>query len=296
MKPYELLTHWPSWKQTSPAERFASPAWQLRVNVQGAIYFLKRAEKLPNDLLALRVAFEDEEIVVALADSPLFAELHTLWAAREEIPPALLLALLEKSCGLLFQALENALNRQLAIKEVMPFSESVARISTPLVLTNEQGAPLCTLTAALTPPLIEELGQWKAMDVTHPSIRAMSLPVRFELAAFALNATDVAGLAPGDALLLPEVDGAGASTAQRWVIGDVLVVAGGGLDLLTADDDFHVEVRSPMAITFGDLCEGRVPRPNDCSQLALTHRGRLVAQGHLETLGAQRCLAIEEVM
>ena len=296
MKPFELLAHWPVWEKASAAEIFASPAWRMRTGVQGENYLLQRAAIAPVDLLYLRVAFEDEEVMVGVADSPLFPELHALWSAREEVPQAVVLALLERECGGLFQALENIFRRQLMVKSLEAGSQAVARVSTAFRLAKEGSAEACLFTVALTPALIEELGQLKALDPAHETLRGMELPVRFELAAFALNEVEARGLQAGDALLLPEVAEDGSSKAPRWVIGEQFAVSGGALELLVEDGLFHVGVAAPLAVSFGALCEGRIPRPNECSALALFREGRAVAYGSLQTLGSQRCMMIEEVL
>lgn len=297
MKSFEVLAHWPQWEKASAAEIFASPAWRMKTGVQGESYLLRKAAVFPADLLYLRIAFEETEVTLGLAKSAAFPELAAVWEARAEVPEPILLALLERACGVLFQTVENVFRRQLSIKGIVAGNEAVARASTAFVLTKEEGnSEVCTFTIALTESLTEELGQLKALDPADETLRAMELPVRYELAAFALAPADAASLKAGDALLLPEVDAQGRSQAARWKIGESFLVANNALDLWQEDDLYHVTADVPMSITFGALCDGQVPTPNSLPTLSLIHRGRRVAQGHLAPLGAQQSFAIEEVL
>ena len=297
MNTFEMLAHWPQWEKATAAEIFASPAWRMKTGVQGESYLVRKATCFPTDLLYLRIAFEEAEVTLGLAKSACFPNLAAVWAARAEVPEPILLALLERECGVLFQTVENIFRRQLSVKGIVAGSEALARASTAFTLAKEESnSALCTFTIALTPPLMEELGQLKALDPTDETLRAMELPVRYELTAFALAPAEAASLKAGDALLLPEVDAQGHSQAARWKMGDRFLVANNALDLWHEDDLYHVVVDVPMVITFGALCAGKVPTPATIPALSLIHRGRVVAQGRLVPLGAQQSFAIEEVL
>ena len=116
MNPLDILSALPPFRDWSPAEVLASPEWAMpcrlgdeegRLVAEGAL--------LPADPLRLAVRFAEDPATLALADSPIFPELHALWSSRAEVPSPVLLALVEKECGPLLQLLENAAGRQLAV-------------------------------------------------------------------------------------------------------------------------------------------------------------------------------------
>lgn len=298
MKPYDVLAHLPTWETASPAMIFDSPAWVFQTMLQGEAYALRKASLLPTDLLCLRLSCEDEAVVLGLADSPAFPELHALWAARTTVPEPILLALIERECGVIFQTLENSLRRQLAIQALEPNSEALGRAFTPFELTKSgEGVWQCTFTLALTPTLVEELGQIKHLDLAHESLREQMLPVQMELASFALEPAEEASMAAGDCLLLPEVDAAGNAPGRQWIVDQRFVAVKGLVELSAEDDLFHVLARAPLAVSFGDLCAGALPElPEQSEELVLVRHGKPKAYGRRVTLGDQQAFALEEVL
>ena len=131
MSEIELLKAWPSWAKANAETILASPAW--RVPFMGGN--LRVAEAPAADLLvALTVAFDDEEAELKIYDSPAFPELHELKPVLNRFPAEIRLALAEKECGGLFQALEDLARRQLSIRRIVDssiprFSEPNSRIS-----------------------------------------------------------------------------------------------------------------------------------------------------------------------
>ncbi len=116
MNTLDLLSYFPPVCDWSPEQILASPAWAMPCRLgseEGRL--VSDGALLPADPLCLAVRFADDSATLALADSPLFPELHALWSSRAEVPSPILLALVEKECGPLLQLLENAARRQLKI-------------------------------------------------------------------------------------------------------------------------------------------------------------------------------------
>ena len=107
---------------------------------------------------------------------------------------------------------------------------------------------------------------------------AWAMPVGYNgNAAFALGTAEEKGLAPGDCLLVPEVG----TEAPQWVTEP-------------ADDDLvHVLSAATTDLSFGDFADDSLPEPPAAATLILVRKGRTVAEGRLQPLGAQSAFAVE---
>ena len=115
MKPIDILSSLPSWSKASHEDILSSPAWAMPCRLGDTPCTMRQAKTRPAEVLPLAVRFEDEELILGLADTPAFPELHAVWDSRADVPDAILLALVEKDCGAFLQLLENAVRRQLKI-------------------------------------------------------------------------------------------------------------------------------------------------------------------------------------
>ena len=116
MKPLEILSALPKWANAAPESLLESPAWAMPCRLGDASATLRAAEVRPGESLDLAVLLDGERHLLSIADSPRFADLHALWATRAEVPEPILLALVEKECGVLLQLVENAVRRQLKVE------------------------------------------------------------------------------------------------------------------------------------------------------------------------------------
>ena len=185
MNALDLLSALPPFRDWSAAEVLASPAWAMpcrlgseegRLVAEGAI--------LPADPLRLAVRFADDPATLALADSPIFPELHALWSSRGEVPAPILLALVEKECGPRLQLLENAAGRQLAIDGL---ADGEAVDGKAFVLRRETGEELCSFALTLPPAVLESFGALRNLDAAHPSVREQEYSAQIQLAAPVLS-------------------------------------------------------------------------------------------------------------
>ena len=336
MNALDLLSALPPFRGWSPAEVLASPAWAMpcrlgseegRLVAEGAI--------LPADPLRLAVRFADDPATLALADSPIFPELHALWASRADVPAPLLLALVEKECGPLLQLLENAAGRQLAIDGLeTPAAETAGATGEgqspspnpspaglrPFSLLRSSGEPLCSFALTLPPAVLESFGALRNLDTANPSIRDFALPAVMQVAAPVLASADLESLAPGDHLLLPEVlaPAAGGSGGDEppvgWscpeatlIVSGLLAAAPSGLAPWTDPGTLRVVFSDPVTIPLGDLLDlasgsldhaslvARRPSLREGAPLALLRGPATLATGRLGAVAAQPSFEIETV-
>ena len=266
MNPLDLLSSLPPFRDWSPADILASPAWAMpcrlgseegRLVCDGAL--------LPADPLRLAVRFADDSATLALADSPLFPELHALWSARAEVPAPILLALVEKECGPLLQLLENAAGSQLAIDGL---AEGETADGKAFALRRATGEELCSFALTLPPAILESFGALRNLDVAHPSVRELALPAVLQLAAPVISSADLESLAPGDHLLLPEVQAPAAGGSgggeppvglscpeATLIVSGLLAAAPAGLAPWTDPGTLRVVLSDPATLPLGDLLD-----------------------------------------
>jgi hypothetical protein len=322
MNPLDILSALPPFRGWSPAEVLASPAWAMPCRLgseEGRL--VSEGALLPADPLRLAVRFADDPATLALADSPIFPELHALWASRAEVPAPLLLALVEKECGPLLQLLENAAGRQLAIDGLADVATGGAGDSSPgrllpFSLLRASGEPLCSFALTLPPAVLESFGALRNLDAAHPSIRELELPAVVQLAAPVLSSADLASLAPGDHLLLPEVvpppadspDGQAPTCPDATlIVFGLLAAAPAGLAPWTDPGTLRVVLADPATLPLGDLLDlasgaldhsSLVTRHSSLREgvpLALLRGPATLATGRLGAVAAQPSFEIETV-
>ena len=296
MKPLEILSSLPDWAKATPATILASPAWTLPCRLGDETCALRLDAPIPAETLDILVRLGDEEHVLGIVDSPRLPELHAVWGARADVPEPILLALVEKECGPLLQLLENAVRRQLQMVGLAPSRPEGQTVSARVSTAEDD---LLAFTLTLSPALTETLGQLRFIDSAHPSVREGTLVAEVEVASFALGAAEIAGLTPGDALLLPEVD----TLPQRLIVDGRFSVSGG--DVLAWRDEglLRVVAGEPREITMGALIDAAagnadalaLAAPAENVPLRLVRTGTIVATGRLGAVGAQRAFVIDAV-
>lgn len=306
MKTSEILATLPGWADATPAKLLAHPAWTLPCRFGDDQASMRLDAIRPADTLDVLVRFEKEDHVLGIADSASFPELHAVWASKSDMPEPVLLALLEKECGPLFQLLENAVRRQLTVVSLAkaPAAEGeslAARVSSG-------GTDFAVFTLTNSPMVTGTLGLLRNIDATHQSVRSMQLPGELELAAFALSSSDMPST--GDALLLPEIDLAAASAPVRLIVdGRFAAQAETGLTHWADDGRWRVLRAEGVSVAFGDIAdfaEGTTPWAGSPAlaplgavatglALNLTRNGHTVASGRLVRLGEQAAMSIDAI-
>ena len=314
MNPLDLLSSLPPFRGWSPAEVLASPAWAMPCRLgseEGRL--VSDGALLPADPLRLAVRFADDPATLALADSPIFPELHALWSSRADVPSPILLALVEKECGPLLQLLENAAGRQLAIDGL---ADGEAVDGKAFVLRRASGEDLCSFALTLPPAVLESFGALRNLDAAHPSVREQEYSAQIQLAAPVLSSDDLASLAPGDHLLLPEVKPAPAESPDgqaptcpeaTLVVSGLLAAAPSGLAPWTDPGTLRVVLSDSAMLPLGDLLDlasgsldhsslvARHSSLREGAALALLRGPATLAAGRLGAVASQPSFEIETV-
>ncbi len=287
MKPFEIVSSLPQWSGLGPDAIVDSPAFAMPCRLGDESVTLTLGATHPADTIDLSILLEDEPHVLALARSPRFKELDAIWDSRADVPEPILLALVEKDAGPLLQLVENATRRQLrlvglAASDDSPDARTLFAQVSDVVFTLTRSA---TVTAAI--------GNLRNLDLTHESIRSVVLSAVTEYAAFALAPSDAAGLAVGDAVLLPEMGTAPA----RLVVDGRFVLDEGGVSRYDAGELVHVVDAEPRDVRLGELLDA-VETPyaaetKPSGALGLVGKGEILAVGHLDRVGDQPAFVVE---
>lgn len=295
MKPLEILCARPRGVDAAPAAILASSAFAMPCRLGEEQTTLRLNAVRPSDTLALSVRFGDEPHVLTIARSPRFVELNSVWDARADVPDVLLLALVERDCGPLFLLLENAVRRQMRLVGLADGADDADALSLRV------GDIAFTLTHSES--VVSALGTLRNLDSADAALRAVALSAEPEYAAFALSDADAAGLAPGDAVLLPEL---GACAPRLVVDGRFVADAKGVVPYReAAEGDVRPPVRvraaQPSTLTLGELFDAAegglgadaLAAPAEAAALRLVRDGRTLATGSLGRVGGQAAFIVE---
>lgn len=267
----ELLKTWPSWEHASLETVLASPAWRMGARYGATAATLVRAAALPDDPIALAVTFDGAPAVLALADSALYPDLHLLWSRRAALPPALVLALVEKECGDLFALLEACTRRLFG---VTGFAE--APPAHPVAFAVEGLAAPLAFALDLPAELLPVFGSLACLDPAHPAIRGATREIWADYGALAATDEELAALAPGDYLLRGE------AAAARWLTAP------------PADVAAHVVGRRPQTATFAAFADDALPPVPAPSDLVVVKGGRACARVTPASVGEAAAFRVEE--
>ena len=216
------------------------------------------------------------------------------------MPEAILLALVEKECGPLFQLLENAVRKQLRLVGLAPLTQSPERdlfLCVSASQSEESAADPLVFSLTRTSTVVAAFGVLRNLDLAHDAIRSQTLTAAVDYAAFALSDADRASLALGDALTLPEIG----TVAPRLVVDGRFVIDDNGVQPFAADALAHVRAAADRTLTLGavfDATETPPARPDaqPGAQLRLLRSGKTVATGRLDRLGEQNVFVVEEYL
>jgi len=287
MKPFEILSALPAWSGASPDAIVDSPAFALPCRLGDETTLLRFGATRPADSLRLSILLEDEPHVLGIARSPKFKELDAIWDSRSDVPEAIVLALAERELGAVFQLVENAARRQL---KLVGISSAEADESD---LCAQVDDIVFTLTRSKT--VVSAIGNLRNIDVSHEAVRSEVLKCEAEYAAFALGAADLASIAPGDYLLLPEIG----TLRPKLVVDGRFALDESGVVPYVSDDLVKVRDAQPRDITLGEVFDAAdAPRSTAAvppAGIRLVKENRTIATGRLDSLGDQNAFLVETV-
>ncbi len=286
MKPFEILSALPQWSRLAADAIVDSPAFAMPCRLGDESVMLVLGALPPADAIDLLITLDDEPHVLSLGRCPRFKELEAVWDSRADVPEPILLALVEKDAGAVFQLIENAVHRRLRLVGLAASDSPDAR-----TLFAQVADVVFAITR--TPAVVSALGNLRNLDLSHESIRSMSLRAVAEYAAFALPQSDVAGLAVGDAVLLPEIG----TVPPGLVVDGRFAVGEGGVSRYDAGELVRVVDAEPADIALGEVLDAAdAPHPFDAKPsgpLKLLVGGKAVATGRLDRLGDQSAFIVE---
>lgn len=293
MKANEILASLPKWANATSEEIVVSPAWSMPCRIGERQCVMRLDAPRPADTLDFEITLENESLVISLVDTNLFEDLHRLWASRAEVPPEILLALIEKECSPLLQLVENFSHRQLKVVGLAAEDKVPADCLCARICDGDEELLAFSITAK--PSIVRTLGRVSFIDVADSSVRDVSLPCVSEFAAFVLSTADRASLAVGDALLLPEYG----TVAPRLIVDGRFVVNENGVFPFKDDGMMLVLDSEQRTITLGEVMDfaksPAAPSAPAPSQLRLVSAGKPVAFGHLDSLSGQHALIVESL-
>ena len=286
MKPFEILSSLPQWSGLKPDAIVDLPAFALPCRLGDESATLVLGATHPAETIRLSIRLEDEPHVLSLARSPRFKELDAIWDSRADVPEPILLALVEKDVGPLLQLVENAVRRQLKLVGLAEADSSDARtLFAQVADINFSLTRSATVTAAI--------GNLRNLDLTHESIRSVTLPALTEYAAFSLTSSDVSGLSIGDAVLLPEMG----TVPARIVVDGRFALDANGVSRYNAGDLVYVVDAATKEFTLGELFDAaetpRTVETTPSGALRLVAEGKTLAVGRLDRLGDQSAFIVE---
>lgn len=286
MKPFEILSSLPQWSGLGPDAIVDLPAFALPCRLGDGSATLVLGATHPADTIRLSIRLEDEPHVLSLARSPRFKELDAIWDSRADVPEPILLALVEKDAGPILQLVENAVRRQLKLVGLAGAESPDA----PVLFAQVEDV-VFSLTRSAT--VTAALGSLRNLDLTHESIRSVSLSALTEYAAFSLTSLEASGLSIGDAVLLPEMG----TVPVRLVVDGRFAVDANGVTRYNAGDLVHVFDATAKDITLGELFNAaEAPRAIETTpsgELRLVADGKTLAVGRLDRLGDQSAFIVE---
>ena len=286
MKPFEILSSLSQWSGLKPDAIVDLPAFALPCRLGDESATLVLGATHPADTISLSIRLEDEPHVLSLARSPRFKELDAIWDSRTDVPEPILLALVEKDVGPLLQLVENAVRRQL---KLVGLAEAESPDAPVFFAQVEDIVFSLTRSATVT----AAIGNLRNLDLTHESIRSVTLPSLTEYAAFSLTSLEASGLSIGDAVLLPEMG----TVPVRLVVDGRFVVDANGVTRYNAGDLVHVFDATAKDITLGELFDAaEAPRAIETTpsgELRLVADGKTLAVGRLDRLGDQSAFIVE---
>ena len=281
VKPIELLQQLDEFKALTPADILSHPAWSVPVTWNEAPAALHADAVVTSETINLAVRLGNEDCVLGLVPSEAFPELSELFPARAEVPPPIMLAVVEKEAGPLFQMLENALRRELSVQGLAETPAEGAR-TFQVAVADDPSASTPSFTLALTDALVRELGDLRYLNAEHPSIAETKVAMEVAYAEFDLSADELAGLAPGDYLLLPEM-----STEKPGRVCRPGTLPSDRLRIVASE-----LANVPFATA---LQEDLRCAPVGTDDLVLMLGERRIASGRLSKLGEQPAFAVEAI-
>lgn len=270
MDAFELLKQWPGWGNANAEKVLASSAWRLEAEYNGASCEIRKIADL-SDLLWIDILLDDVPHCLGIADSETRRDLHMLWSKRGGLPAEVLLALVEKECGELFQTLENAARKSLEVKGIgVAPGEGEMAASFGIF---DAGAMSAAFSITLSPALTMAWGQLKYINTAHPDILSLVTEATPCHCFVELPEGDAAAVHAGDYILF-------SGDKPKWMTE------------FTPAEGFALVGAENGQLTFAQLVNDEQPPIPPPSALKLVNGGSLIAEGNFATLAGNSVMSV----
>jgi hypothetical protein len=241
---------------------------------------LRRAMSKPRDIIGISIMLDDDTHFLGIGNRESFPDLHELWSCKKELPPTLVLALVEKECGNLLQLIENVVRRQVSVTNLDDPEKRSGALAFEVVSLVD-GSIRASFVLDVKPSMIRTFGQLRFLDVNHESLREMTRSANAVYATFDLSPEDISGIAVGDYLMLPEIE---AKIAGEWKCS------------FPNDGRLRIISREKTSISFSTFVDGNFPILPEPGALELRNGDSVIARGRLGALCSRAAFIIEEVL
>ena len=275
MDALELLKKWPTWEKANAATVLASPAWRMPVKFDGRDASLRLVDApAERDAISLAVKFDGEEHILGIFDTSRFSDLHLLWQKRDGLPGEIVLALVEKECGVLLQFLEDTVRKELSVEGLRTGEPPVC----DKVFLLESGGDSIMFSLDVSPAMEIEFGKLDYLDPSHESIRSLRRPAEVEYAVVPLTEDEFSSLAVGDFVIPPE------DAVPRWTVEKPI------------DGQLHVRGAEAGELSFAEMADDALPPVPECETFSIMRFGGKCAVGSRSRVGDRAAVKIEEKM
>lgn len=308
----DLLSNWPGISKASHEDVMASPAYGIPCPWPEEGARVRLASVRPQPSLAVTLRLGGEEQVLGLPELPLFPTVRLL-SETPGVEQELLLAALEADAGGLFAWLEKLCQMQLEVTGLAALDDVRFERARAFAVVSRDGRERGSFLLSLSPTMARRFGSLSFLDAGHPVWDGLALPAEVQVATFRLSDEELSGLAPGDMLLLPELDPAQESWTVTLRLEDRLSVqatwqgtrlTADGVPLPPSRPPEEGTLRVSLAQTIPLSVRALLPLLQPDGRLELTLRppfalrltdagGQELAEGRLERVGVQHAMAIE---
>ncbi len=280
MNALDMLKTWPGLCEATAEEIFAHPAWAVPCQWGDERCCLRRAAAKPRDVIGISITLDDDAHFLGLANCENFPDLSELWYQKKELPPNLVLALVEKECGALLQMIENLARRQVRVIGLDDVEKRASALAFEVVSLMD-GSLRATFVLDIRPSMVRTFGQLRFLNVRHEAIRLMERDARWVYALFDLTESDISNLSVGDYLMLPELD---ENVAGEWICE------------IPHDNHLRVIARDVQLISFAAFVDETMPSMPTPMALELYRGNTLIARGRYGKLCNRATFILEEVL
>jgi len=311
MLPLDLVSSWPGLAKISAEEVLASPAYRIPCVWQEEKAALVFGGKRPVLALGVCLQMAQEEQVLGIAQGAKLPTLASLGEQWEELPRDLALAAIEQDLGELFGVLEEVTQHQLSVKGLVAVDDPRFVTARNLSIVQGNGEDVLDFLLSLSPAMVKNMGNLKYLQLNHPELSNMALKARVEVAEFAVEPSDLAGMKAGDAFELSEMSGSGPWKVlvlvgnTYSVLGTCtsksLVLSSSPIQVKNSDNLVHIMVQGTFMVSLENML-ALVNKGGTAeisfgigATLDVEVGGKVLASGRLEHVGDTTLLLLQHV-